>query len=284
VIFLVGLPGQLLFGVTSMTSGGAAIDVATQVLLEPNASGPPYTSVEINIGTSASFHGASSYQRSIALTGVFGFGADEDAAGTLAAAVSTTAATTITVSDSSAIGTGQILRIDSERMIVTARAMLTTAQTLQTPVGASTAEVIMAVTTGSAYAIGETILLDAERMRILDIAGNNLIVKRAWDGTVLAAHSGSTIYAPRLLTVSRGALGTTAATHLISTAIAKHRPPELVQTLAVGLAIDTEQQEMSGYARFVAQGARGEQRGVGLNAVWDQAFNVFGKQSRTEAI
>ena len=67
---------------------------------------------------------------------------------------------------------------------------------------------------GSGFNVGEVILVDSERMLIVDIAGNYLTVKRAWDGSVLAIHStGADIYTLRLLTVTRGALGTTAGTH-----------------------------------------------------------------------
>ena len=65
--------------------------------------------------------------------------------------------------------------------------MLATGQTLQAPglTDRANAETVP-VTNGAAIAVGETILIDAERMLTVDIAGNNLIVKRGFDGSTLA--------------------------------------------------------------------------------------------------
>ena len=57
-------------------------------------------------------------------------------------------------------------------------------------------------------------------MLITDIAGNNLIVKRQKSGSTLAAHTGSTIYAPRQVTITRGDLGTTAGSLVLNSATA----------------------------------------------------------------
>lgn len=278
------LDADELVSVTSITSGGTTLS-SSDYFLEPNNSGPPYTSIEINLGSQAAFNAGNTYQRSISITGVFGYNAEEASAGTLAAAISSTSATMCNVSDSSVIGVGSILRIDSERLIVTEKTMLTTGQTLQTDVGATVSDQTIAVTTGSSYNIGEIILLDAERMLVVDISGNNLIVKRAWDGTTLASHSGSTIYAPRTLTVQRGALGTTAATHLISTAIAKHVVPGLVADLTIAEAVNQLQQETSGYAKTVGSGDSARPAtGSGLDDIRQRAYDAFGRKNRIRSI
>jgi hypothetical protein len=121
-------------------------------------------------------------------------------------------------------------------------------------VSALASDVTIAVTTGTSYTVGEILLLDSERMLIVDIAGNNLTVKRAWDGTVLAAHTGSTIYAPRRLTVTRGAVGTTAATHSNGAAITRHVVPGLIKELCVAEALNTLLQETGGYSRVIGTG------------------------------
>jgi hypothetical protein len=55
-------------------------------------------------------------------------------------------------------------------------------------------------------------------MLVVDRYTATVIVERQWSGSVLAAHSsGDTIYAYRTLTVQRGQLGTTAATHTTAT-------------------------------------------------------------------
>jgi hypothetical protein len=163
-------------------------------------------------------------------------------------------------------------------------------------VSALASDVTIAVTTGTSYAVGEILLLDSERMLIVDIAGNNLTVKRAWDGTVLAAHTGSTIYAPRRLTVTRGAVGTTAATHSNGAAITRHVVPGLIKELCVAEALNTLLQEGGGYSRVFGPGAgiiRGDgQRhspgrvagGVGMSDIRDAAYTAHGRKSRVRAI
>lgn len=272
-----------LVSVSSFSSSGTAI-AASDYFLEPGNSGPPYSHVDLDLSTNAAFNAGRTYQRSIAITGVY-YQLDEVSAGSTAAAIISTTATAVSVTDSSSVGVGHIIRIDNERMIVRGKSMLTTAQTLQTPVTASNADVTVAVTSGAAYAVDEIILLDSERMLIVDIAGNNLTVKRAWDGSVLASHAGSTIYAARTLNVIRGALGTTAATHLTASAINKHQPPGLVEQLCIAETLTALQQEGSAYARVVGSGdAQREASGKGLADLRDQVYTRYGRKVRMRAI
>lgn len=277
------LDANELVSATALVSAGTTISAA-DYFLRPDT-GPPYNRVEIDLDSSAAFGGAATHQRSISITGVWmGCPLDEAPAGALAEALDSSE-TGVDVTDSSAVGVGSILRCESERMIVTGKTMLTTGQTLQTNMAADRAATTVAVTTGSAYQVGETILLDAERMLIVDIAGNNLIVRRAWDGSVLATHSGSTIYAPRTLTVTRGALGTTAASHDTATALVRHVPPPPINRLATALALDTVAQEGSGYARQVGTGdGQREAAGRALRAAWDDAYTAHGRKARTRAV
>lgn len=269
--------------VTTLTSGGTTIPAANY-FLEPVNVGPPYQSIEIDLDSSSAFSAGDTFQRSVAVTGVFGYSAEEAAAGTCAEVLDASE-TGVDVSDSSLIGVGDIIKIDSEWMIVTGKSMLTTAQTLQTPMTAAQNNVTVAVTNGAAYAVGEVVLLDSERMLIVDIAGNNLTVKRAYDGSVLAAHTGSTLYAPRTLTVERGALGTTAATHNTSSPITRHVVPALVRNLVIAEAINMIQQETSGYARVVGSGDNSrESYGRGLMGIRTQAYTAYGRKARTRAV
>jgi hypothetical protein len=268
--------------VTTLISGGTAIG-SGDYFLEPSSSGPPFSHVDIDLSSSASFDAGDTYQRSIEITGVF-YWEDEVTAGSLAQALDDSE-TTVDVSDSAAVGVGSIIKVDSERMIVTEKQSATTGQTLQSDMTASMADVIVAVTTGSSYNVGEVILLDAERMLIVDIAGNNLIVKRAWDGSVLATHSGSTIYAPRTLVVTRGALGTTAANHSDSTAITKTRIPWLINQLAIAETLTAFQQESSAYARVVGSGeGQREAAGKGLADLREQVYTRYGRKVRARAV
>lgn len=273
-----------LVSLASLDAGGTAIDVG-DVLLEPNGAGPPYTELQLDLSSSSRFSAGPTFQRSLAMTGLFGFDLNEDAAGTLAAAVSSASSTTITVSDGSTLGVGSLLRVDTERMIVTARGWLTSAQTLQTPLTASLNGVSVAVTTGSAYAVGEQVLLDSERMLVVDIAGNTLTVKRAQEGSVLATHAGSTIYVSRSLTVQRGVLGTTAATHSNGATLNAHVYPPLINELNTAEAITGIINAGAGYARTIGSGENvKEARGAGLADLRKQVKSGFARKARHYAV
>jgi len=189
--------------------------------------GFPYTYIELDRSTVAAWGSGPTPQLSIWVTGTWGFTADMDPAGTLTAGV-TTSDTTITVSDSSLCGVGDLLILDpgtsaapfpaytftagamqpltGERVLVTDAAAADTGLTQSGP-GCSTASdsdnTLATTGTGTLYP-GEVILLDQERMLIQEIVGGVATVKRAWDGTYLAEHSSAEVYAYRTLTVLRG--------------------------------------------------------------------------------
>lgn len=272
-----------LVSVSAIVSGGTAL-TADQYFLRPE-SGPPFTHVEINLDTNAAFEGGDTHQRAIAIAGVYAGCPDRTApAGALAEALDSSE-TAVDVTDSASIGVGDLVLAGSERMLIVDRRMLDTGQNLQLDLPAQTASTSVRVSDGTGFNVGETILLDAERMLIVDIAGNTLVVKRAWDGTVLATHSGSDIYAPRTLTVMRGALGTVAAAHDAATALARQVYPALVAEYATGEALNTLLQEQSGYARTVGSGeAVREASGGGLDMLREQAYTAYGRKARKRAV
>ncbi len=144
---------------------------------------------------------------------------------------------------------------------------------------------IQAVSSGAAHNAGETILMGSEKMLVVEIASNNLTVIRAWDGSVLATHSGSTIFAPRTLTVQRGALGTTAASHLASAAITVQTFPSLVKQLAIGEAVSYVLQEQSGFARTVGSGDdEREARVRGITQIRQDAYMTYGRKARMRSV
>lgn len=242
------LEENTLITATTVTSGGIVIP-ATDYFLEPVNSGPPFDCLELDLSSTAGFSTDGTPQRAIDIAGVYGHTNVETPAGALAEALDTTE-TGVDVTDAAAIGVGDLIRVDSERMVVTGKTMLDTTQNLQTSMAADMAVTTVAVSTGTGFAVDEIILIDSERMLVVDIAGNNLTVKRAWDGSVLAAHTAPTadIYAPRTLTVERAALGTTAATHSSSAAINRWVPPTLTPQLAIAEAIVDLETQSSGYA------------------------------------
>jgi hypothetical protein len=269
-------------GVTMTVAGNSVSSL--DYFLRPDE-GPPFTHVEIDLSGPAAFGAGDTHQRSISITGLFGYDNNEVTAGALAEALDTSE-TAIDVTDSEAIGIGSVVRVDSERMIVTGKTQLTSGQTLQTNLSASQANVTVAVTTGSAFIAGEVVLLDSERMLVVDISGNNLTVKRAWDGTVLATHAGSTIYVQRTLAVERGALGTTAATHSTAAPILRHVIPGPVRMLALGLSLFTVHQEQIGYGSTtggqLGQSTR-ETKGTVLKELWETAYGAVGRKARVRA-
>lgn len=272
-----------LLSVSALTSGGVTIPPA-DFFLEPNNYGPPYNVIEIDQASTAAFSAGATSQRAVSVTGEWGASGDEAPAGALAEALDAVE-TAVDVTNAGAVGVGDLLRCGTERMIVSGRSMLTTGQTLQTPVTASTADVLFAVTTGSAYNVNEVLLLDAERVLVVDIAGNNLVVKRAWDGSVLASHTGSTIYAARTLTVTRGVLGTTAATHDTAAALYANSAPALVQELTLAETINSLQQASAGYGVTVSagEGVR-EATGGGLGDLRQRCYVAFGRKARMGVI
>lgn len=274
-----------LISVTTLSVAGSTV-AASDYFLEPVNGGPPHDRIEIDLESSAAFSSSGTHQRSIAVTGLWGYTNDETTVGIIAEALDASE-TAVDVDGATAalVGVGSVIRVDSERMLVTARSTLTTGQTLQTDLTNQNNAVTVAVTTGSAFAVGETILLDAERMLIVDITGNNLMVKRGWDGTTIAAHSGSTIYGYRTLTVSRGALGTTAATHLTSAPILRWDVPGPVAELTLAEALNNLEQAKAGYARTAGSGeSEREVKLNGLEALRKSAIRSHGLNIRMGAI
>jgi hypothetical protein len=275
-----------LISLTSMTSGGVAIPTGN-VKLYPTL-GPPYKHLELDVSTNSVFSATATWQYTTAVTGLFGYRADEIAVGTLTPSLNATD-TAFNPGVPAFRGIGSILRIDSERMIVTGRSSVTTGTTVQAPgMTALASSNLLPVVSAAAYAIGETLLVDGEKMLVQDSAGTNLVVKRAWDGTPIAAHTaGATIYANRQLTVTRGALGTTAAAHSASAPIFEHDPPALIRQLNRAIAVVNLIQTRAGYpapsGRKAAQGMEGDAPTIGpsdLAELWERAETRFRRQGR----
>lgn len=240
-----------LVSVTTLTAGGTVIG-SSDYFLEPVNSGPPYTNIELDLNSSASFTNTGTDQRAIEIVGVWGIGNDQKAAGALENAVASTTTTTVDVTRSDIIGVGSVITVDSERMLVTNKGTLDSTQNLASAMNALKNDQTVDVSDGTLFFVGELILIDSERMRIVDITGNNLTVIRAYDGSTLAAHSISAdVYVYRRLTVERGALGTTAATHADAASVTVWEVPELVRDLAKAEAITRLEQEWSAYGARV---------------------------------
>lgn len=273
--------------VTSLVSGGVTIP-ESDYFLEPNTYGPPYNRIETSLASSAAYGGGNTHQRAVAVTGVWaGCPVSESRAGAVVEALD--AAETgldVDAATSAEVGVGSLLRIDSERLVVTGRAQLDTGQVLGTNLTAANNTVTVPVADGTAFAVDEVILIDSEKMRIDEIAGNSLTVARAWDGSTLAAHTtGAAVYAPRTLTVARGALGTTAAAHASAAPVQRWNPPGLVRQLTLAEALNDLLQGRSGYARTAGGGENErEMTGRGLEALRKRVFVSHGRKARSRGV
>lgn len=272
---------------------------AGNYICQPYNSGPPYTSIELRRDLNSSFGYNSTPQQDIGITGSFGYWVRTKPGGSITAAISTATTTTITVTSSATPGIGDTIGIDTERMIVQDRSAVNTGVSFNAFTTASAADNVCAVADGTQFAVGEVLTVDNERMLILTIIGNNLTVKRGWDGTVLAAHTSGTLYADRQLTVIRGANGTTAATHVINAGISVYTVPGLVKEQALAEAVIGLTQEPSAYAFDLESRSRveqnvyggtghGQQRepaiGIGIQDLRDRTAARYGRQMRSRVI
>lgn len=269
---------------TSFTAGGVALSVGDLNLLPDT--GPPYSRIEADLSTAAAFSSGDTHQQALAASGTFGSWDGTTApAGALAEALDASE-TEVQVTDSAKVGIGHILVCDTERMVVTGKAMLDT--TINKSAGATTAEFndnSMTVS-GAGLVVGEVVAQDSERMLIVDIASTTVTVIRGWDGTTLDTHSAAEdIFALRSLTVVRGALGSTAATHDTAAPLTKVVFPGPVRTLNKAEAINILQQEGAGWARTAGSGENErEMAGDGLGRLWSQAIASHGRNLRSGAV
>lgn len=245
----VWLDGERLISITSITSGGIVLD--SSVYFPRRSDGrrePPYTHIEIDLSTQGAFQSGDTWQRNLLIAGWFGERDDQVAAGALAEALDITE-TAVDVTDSAAVGVGSLLTVDSERLLVVGKRALDTTVNLGADLAALTNADAVSVASGAAFAVDEVITIGTEAMLIVDILGNTLQVKRAFDGTALAAHStGADIYAPRTLVVERHAVGTSAAAHDSGTALTRWDPPPELENLNKAEALVTLVGESAAYA------------------------------------
>jgi hypothetical protein len=274
-----------LASVTSLISGG---DTLTGYLLEPQASGPPYTSLELDrSSTSSSFVSGTTSQRSLAITGVWcGCTVDETSTTTLAEALDSSEQT-VDVNDSSVIGVGSLIKVDSERLLVTGKQSITSGQTLQANLTNAKNGQAVSVTTGTEFHVGEVITIDTERMFVEDVLGNTLQVTRGYDGATLAAHTaGATIYVPRTLQVTRAALGTTAATHDDDATVSIFNYPSLVRQLVVATSLRILQGRFSGFTsgESTETGNKASKPGDDYGQLCQMTWSAHGRKARTWAV
>ncbi|WP_097921744.1 hypothetical protein [Streptomyces sp. wa1063] len=276
-----------LISAAEVTTGGDVVP-AESVFLEPNAYGPPYSQVQLDTASATSgWIGGDTHQRTITITGLYGYRNDETLLGTTTASIDGVATrVTVDATTSADTGVGSVLHIGDERLLVTGRTQATTGQTLATDIDGQAKTTVIPVQDGTEFAVDETVLLDGEQLLIVDIAGNSLVVRRAWDGSTIAPHTtGTALYAPRTLTVTRGALGTTAAAHPSGSTVNRWDPPALVHQLALAEAINTLLQEQAGWFRTASGGSTSREATLdALKGLRTQTYDALGRKARLRGV
>ena len=264
-----------LVAVAELTVEGVTIDPALYTLLPANGT-LPYTAVELDATVALA---GTVRRRAVAITGRYAYWDAEDPSGALVAGVDDTTTKTVTVSDSAAVGVGSLLLVDAERMLVEEQSMVDTGQNTAGALTEMNNDVLLPVGSAASFVKGEVVMVDAEKLLVVEIAGNNLVVKRAWDGSAIAAHaSGVDVYAPRRLTVRRGVLGTTAATHASGATVSTHRIPAQVNALAIAEALLVIAQENTAYGRTVGSGeSERPAPGAGIEDLRTRARAAYGR-------
>jgi hypothetical protein len=235
----------------------------------------PYTYLDLGAAASGT----------LTISGTFGACAATAVCTTLGGALSGGSAQ-CTVADSSACSPGALLRVDSEWLAVVGATLAATGQALTAGLGESLAEDALTVADPTVLAVGEILTVGTERMRVENLGQGVVQVERAWGGSTLAVHGiGAAIYAPRTLTVERGACGSTAISHSSGAAVLRHVPPGLIRQLAVAEALNTLAQESSSYARAIGSGESARNAsGAGLMTLRAQVRDTHGRTMRLAAI
>lgn len=270
---------------TAITSGGHAMTLNTDYILYP-IDGPPYLWIDQNQLATVPWQPGASYQACISITGDYGYPTTTLATTTLASSPGT-GSPSVLLADSSTVGVGSLILVDSERMIVSEKTMATTTATLSADISNSKALVSIPVSNGTLINPGELIMIDSERMYVQYVTGNTVTVDRAVNASALAAHTnGTTIYAPRTATMLRARLGTTAAAHSSGATVNLLAAPSLISELNLAYAITNEERALAAYSRTSnpATTSMYRDKGRGLAELLDDAMTAYGRQMRTRAV
>lgn len=255
---------QDLLAVTSLTREGddAVAIAAADYFLEPNNLGPPYSRIEIDLGSSAYFAAKDTPQRAVRVTGRWGFSEITVAASQVDGAL-TAAQTTLKVDDGSKVEVGHALLIGTEQVFVAERTSSDLNVNTSGAFGAALDTVRLTLSGAPTPALqqGEWIRVDQEDLLISLVVSTTVVdVRRAFNGTVLAAHSDAAdVFVYRNYTIERGGNGTTAATQADNAAITRYLVPGDVEAWCRARAIHDLQQERSGWGRSIGQGEQAQE-------------------------
>lgn len=268
-------PYELTAAPTAVLSGSTAVTVGgLRIYPQEN---PPYNQLCLNPATDSFWPESGTVGGLVSVTGVWGYSADDDQCALLNGAVNGSA-TTLTFDHPIADlvpGRGSIVRCGTERMIVESVANVSTAVTVGADLGSLDSDDLLTLSAGGGalLAPGQVLLCGSERLYVLEVAGDQAVVERAWDGTTLAAHTlGTVLYAGWSLTVSRAALGTAAAAHSDNDPLYLWRVPAQVNALCIAEAMNVIQNELAAYGR--AESSGDSQRGLSQTALQNMREQV----------
>lgn len=253
------LPFPLL-ALTSITNDGTAL-TSDDYAMRPNGahwSNGPFSMIEI-ASEASNLSAWDTDTDGIVVVGNTGlYNASQSTGATLGAAISTTSATTLQVSDGSKASPGAVVLVDSEWMFVRETGVpVTSVTTLGANLDANAETCTFA--DGSLVNVGEVIRVGVEQMRVLDVNGNSGYLQRGWNKTTKVAHtSGDAVDVYRKFTVDRGVNGSTAATHESGAAVARQMVPSDVNELARKIAVRMLKDAQTGYAGRVGDETLGQ--------------------------
>lgn len=267
-----------ILSVTSFTADGTTISASDYYLYPVDDTGKPYGWLELDADSDAEFGDGG--QRTLVLVGVEGYSNNTTPAGALNGSINASV-TSLVVTDSSLVGVGDLILIGTERMIVAGKDFADTTKNIAGNLDALSTGDTVTLPSSHGILAGEVIQVDSERMLVRSVAATSAVVDRAYDGTQLASHTnGADIYAPRTLTVVRGAYGTTAASHTDADAITRNVPPSLVRDLVIAEAIAQHTQESGGYGAAVGPSGQTTPDRIALLDLRKRAWEAYGRQER----
>lgn len=202
----------------------------------------PYTKIDFDAAPS---------EDELDITGTFGFTDSTAYVTTLDGGINSSQVT-MNVYSGARIGTGELYRIDDEWVRITERNFIDSTDDTDANLTADWSSQTINVT---GINVGEVILIGAEQMLVQAVTDTSIIVQRAVNGSVLAAHTApASVYVYRGCTIERAQLGSTAAAHTDNADIGRLAVPGKVKQLAKAYALDILAQEATGYARTAGTG------------------------------
>lgn len=262
--------------ISSLDSAGVTLP-PTDYFLRPD-NRPPANRVELNRDTSSAWGASGAGQRTISISGVFGYPTTDKLLGSLSANL-LIGDTTTRFQGSEQIDIGDLLRVEDEYLQVTSKSWFASTATLFNDLDPSRNDQVLQLDSTTGFSAGATLLIDAEQMLVTAVAGTTLVVKRDRNGSTLAAHTaaGATLYLDTLIGVERGLLGTVAAGHTAKP-VYQQKFPAPVSQLCIGETLDALQQEASAFARTVGSGEAEHQiGGQALAAMRKRVKNSHGR-------